>query len=90
MTAVCCLAVFGMSYCAEVDRKEREDWAKQNPVDSAKKNCISKVSGSRPACWSEGDKMIFKQLLKDQLKPVIKEVIQEEFANYAECHQYGR
>ena len=55
MAAVCCVAIFGMSYCAEADRKEREDWAKQNPVDSAKKNCISKVRGSRPACWTEGD-----------------------------------
>ena len=42
MAAVCCVAIFGMSYCAEVDRKEREDWAKTKPSRFCKKELYIK------------------------------------------------
>ena len=59
MAAVCCLALFGMNECAESGKKERDQWVKDNPVDSAKERCYSKIRGSRPACWSEGDWKVF-------------------------------
>jgi hypothetical protein len=55
MAAVCCAALFGIGTCTDVSREERDQWAEQHPVEAAKNNCKSHVSGSRPACWSEGD-----------------------------------
>ena len=55
MAAICCVAIFGMGYCVDVDKKQRDEWARQNPVDDAKRHCITKTRGSRPACWTEGD-----------------------------------
>ena len=45
----------GFVSCANDDLEKRQQWAEQNPVESAKDQCWSKVRGSRPACWSEGD-----------------------------------
>jgi len=39
---------------AEIEKNRVE-----NPVQSAQDRCYSKISGSRPACWSEGDWIAF-------------------------------
>ncbi len=41
---------------AEIQEKRAE-----NPVQSAQDRCYSKISGSRPSCWSEGDWIVFCQ-----------------------------
>jgi hypothetical protein len=55
MAAVMCAGLFGIGHCSNEDFKERQQWAEENPVEAAKKDCVSKVRGSRPACWTEGD-----------------------------------
>ena len=49
------LAFFGFIQCTEESVKQRQQEAKENPVEFAKDRCYSKISGSRPACWAEGD-----------------------------------
>ena len=61
MAAVCCVALFGLNHCSNEDFKKRQQWAKDTPVEAAKNNCVSKVRGSRPACWSDGDWEVFCQ-----------------------------
>jgi hypothetical protein len=55
--ALCLL--FGMFSCMSSDVKKRNQWIKENPTEAAQGRCYSKVSGSRPACWSEGDWKVF-------------------------------
>ena len=49
------LAFFGFIQCTEASVKQRQQEAKENPVEFAKERCYSKIRGSRPACWTEGD-----------------------------------
>ena len=54
--AACVLAfLFGMYSCMDEQAKEHRKHAKENPIEHAKERCYSKIRGSRPACWSEGD-----------------------------------
>lgn len=53
--AITLVVVWGMGTMANNQVADRQQWAKENPVESAKSNCLSRVAGSRPACWSEGD-----------------------------------
>ena len=55
MAAVVCVALFGIQHCANESWEERKQFAKDNPVEAAKENCHTRVRGSRPACWTEGD-----------------------------------
>jgi len=50
-----CLVLIGVSNCAQKNDRERKEWVKKNPVEAAKERCYSKIRGSRPACWTEGD-----------------------------------
>ena len=45
------------SSCIDEQNKERPS----NPVQSAQDRCYSKISGSRPSCWTEGDWIVFCQ-----------------------------
>ena len=54
-----CLVLFGINDCSQKDFQKRQEWRRQNPIDAAKERCSSKVRGSRPACWSEGDWAVF-------------------------------
>ena len=87
VSALVLAGLFGIGSCMNKDMEKRDQWRKENPVDAAKDRCYSKIQGSRPACWSEGDKIIFRELLKEQIKPVVQEVIKEEISNYVECYQ---
>tara|TARA_Y100001970_G_C14069108_1_gene768367 strand:+ start:33 stop:281 length:249 start_codon:yes stop_codon:yes gene_type:complete len=49
------VSLFGIGNCINKDTEKRNQWKKDNPVDAAKSRCYSKIQGSRPACWSEGD-----------------------------------
>ena len=51
----------GFVSCGNNDLEKRKQWAKDHPVEAAKEGCYSKVRGSRPACWSEGDWAIYCQ-----------------------------
>ena len=53
--------ISGVVSCANDDFEKRKQWAEHNPVDHAQDQCWSKVRGSRPACWSEGDWEIYCQ-----------------------------
>ena len=55
MSAVMLAGLFGMYSCMDKDMTKRMEWKKENPVEAAKNRCYSKIQGSRPACWSEGD-----------------------------------
>ena len=55
VAALVLVGLFGMGSCMNKDIEKRDQWRKENPVDAAKDRCYSKVQGSRPACWSEGD-----------------------------------
>ena len=57
--AVALLFIFGLFSCLDSKDKERRKWAEENPVEAAQKNCYSKVRGSRPACWSEADWIVY-------------------------------
>ena len=63
--AICIVAAISLSMlggflsCLDMEAEKQRQWAKENPVDSAKERCYSKISGSRPACWSEGDWKVF-------------------------------
>ena len=63
---VCVMTALGLSFfflgfmsCLDNTTEKQRQWAKDNPVDSAKERCYSKIRGSRPACWSEGDWEVF-------------------------------
>mgnify|MGYP001269457948 CR=1 FL=1 len=59
LAAVALLFIFGLYSCLDSHDKERRQWAKDNPVEAAQNNCYSKVRGSRPACWSEADWIVY-------------------------------
>ena len=53
------IIMFSIHSCAsDLDAQNRE-WAKENPIEAARKSCSFKSSGSRPVCWSEADWAIF-------------------------------
>jgi len=45
------------SSCIAEQSKQRIE----NPIQSAKSSCMSKRSGSRPSCWTEGDWLVYCQ-----------------------------
>ena len=55
VAALVLLGLFGIGSCIDKDIEKRTQWKKENPVEAAKARCYSKIQGSRPACWSEGD-----------------------------------
>ena len=55
VAALVLAGLFGMGSCMNKDIEKRDQWKKDNPVEAAKDRCYSKIQGSRPACWSEGD-----------------------------------
>ena len=55
ITAVVLAVLFGMGQCTNADIAKRKKRAKEKPVEYAKERCYSKIRGSRPACWTEGD-----------------------------------
>ena len=55
ISALVMLSFFGFIQCTNADVAKRQKKAKENPVEFAKERCYSKIRGSRPACWSEGD-----------------------------------
>ncbi len=55
MSAFVLLALFGFVQCTNASSEARKKEAKENPVEYAKERCYSKIRGSRPACWTEGD-----------------------------------
>ena len=57
--AVALLFIFGLYACLDSQDKERKQWAKDNPIEAAKKKCYSKARGSRPACWTEADWSVY-------------------------------
>ena len=57
--AVSLLFLYGMGSCMNNYSAERIQYAKDNPVEHAKGQCYSKIRGSRPACWTEADWIIF-------------------------------
>ena len=58
--AACVLAfLLGMYACMDEQAKEHRKHAKENPIEHAKERCYSKIRGSRPACWSEADWVIY-------------------------------
>ena len=59
MAAIGLLLLFGLYTCSETSIEERKKFARENPVEAAQKNCYSKVRGSRPACWSEADWIVY-------------------------------
>mgnify|MGYP001187916829 FL=1 len=59
MVAVGLGLVFGIHHCIDEDVARRKKFAEANPVEAAQKNCYSKVRGSRPACWSEADWIVY-------------------------------
>jgi hypothetical protein len=62
---ICIVAAISLSMlggflsCLDIEAEKQRQWEKENPVDSAKERCYSKIRGSRPACWSEGDWEVF-------------------------------
>ena len=61
IAGLCLAGIAGAVSCANDDFEKRKQWSDQNPVEHAKDQCWSKVSGGRPACWSEGDWEIYCQ-----------------------------
>ena len=59
MCAVGIGMMFGINQCINEDFKRKKKYADENPVEAAQKNCYSKFRGSRPACWSEADWIIY-------------------------------
>ena len=55
MAAFTFLLLFGFVHCTNASAEKRQKEAKENPVEYAKERCYSKIRGSRPACWTEGD-----------------------------------
>ena len=56
--------MFGVNQCIDEDVERRKKHAEENPVESAQKKCYSKVRGSRPACWSEADWIVYCERVK--------------------------
>ena len=61
--AVVLLGVFFIlawaSECNHAAQTKRNLLKENNPLEYAKSKCYSKVRGSSPACWSEGDWIAF-------------------------------
>ena len=54
--------MFGINQCVDEDAERKKKYAEENPVETAQKNSYSIVRVSRPGCWSEGDKIIFRKI----------------------------
>ena len=51
--------------CSSQIQEERDRMRAENPEQYNRENlCLSKVSGSRPACWNEGDWIAFCRKVK--------------------------
>ena len=59
VAALVLIGLFFMGSCMNKDMEKRNQWNKENPVEAAQKLCYSKVRGSRPACWSEADWIVY-------------------------------
>ena len=59
LAAVALLFIFGLFSCLDSQDKKDRKWAKENPVKAAQDKCFIKHRGSRPACWSEADWIVY-------------------------------
>ena len=55
IAALVLFSLFGFIQCTNEGAEQRKKEEKENPVEYAKERCYSKIRGSRPACWTEGD-----------------------------------